>query len=259
MANRVLRDWTASESIDKLSLEAEVFFTRLIMKVDDFGCYYGNPKLLKSHLYPLRDYSVDDIKRWRNECILAKVIIIYMFDEKEYLHIPNFGQRLRTMNSKFPKLENSTVLTIDSNPPTIDSKVRPELETETEGEVEDETETETETVADAVTLWPSFEDFWTLYDKKIDRPKCEKKWEKINQGAREKILEHLALYVRATPDRQYRKNPLTYLNNESWNNEIILPNGKHSEKGKSSAVDLAAALQERINQDARDRQFQSSG
>jgi hypothetical protein len=69
-------------------------------------------------------------------------------------------------------------------------------------------------------------------------------------------MEHLELYVRSTPDIQYRKNPLTYLNSESWNNEIIIANG-HSKK-KSITGELAAALAERMAEDARLRQSQSS-
>lgn len=90
-------------------------------------------------------------------------------------------------------------------------------------------EDKTNTAADAVTVWPSFDDFWDMYDKKEDRPKCEKKWKNIKQGTREKIMQHLELYVRSTPDKKYRKNPITYLNNQSWDNEIIIPqNGKQS-------------------------------
>jgi len=89
-------------------------------------------------------------------------------------------------------------------------------------------EEQTISSADAeLELWPSFDDFWDAYGKKIDKPKCLKKWEKIKQGAREKIMEHLELYVRSTPDIQFRKNPLTYLNSESWENEIIISNGTH--------------------------------
>ena len=36
----MLRDWTQSEKIDELTIESERFFTRLIMKVDDYGCFY---------------------------------------------------------------------------------------------------------------------------------------------------------------------------------------------------------------------------
>ena len=64
MPNRVLRDWTASEKMDKLSQGAEVFFTRLIMKADDYGLYYGNPKLLNSALFPLREYDNSQVLKW---------------------------------------------------------------------------------------------------------------------------------------------------------------------------------------------------
>lgn len=96
-----------------------------------------------------------------------------------------------------------------------------------------------------VIVWPSFLDFWARYDKKQDRPKCEKKWEKINQEAREKIMLHLEDYILSTPDKQYRKNPLTYLNSESWENEIITPNtnGKFTREEKVNSLRAAFAKQ----------------
>jgi hypothetical protein len=32
-------------------------------------------------------------------------------------------------------------------------------------------------------------------------------------------------YVASTPDKQFRKDPLTYLNQKAWNDEIIFRNG----------------------------------
>ncbi len=66
-----------------------------------------------------------------------------------------------------------------------------------------------------------FEEFWNYYDKKVGRMKCLKKWKKLSVTDKNKIREHLPKYIKATPDIQYRKNPFTYLNNESWNDEII--------------------------------------
>jgi hypothetical protein len=67
----------------------------------------------------------------------------------------------------------------------------------------------------------TFSEFWDLYDKKIDREKCEKKWDKLNELDIEAIFKTVPAYIKATPDKQYRKNPATYLNNHSWKNEII--------------------------------------
>jgi|GEM_PF-1801167 len=68
---------------------------------------------------------------------------------------------------------------------------------------------------------PFFEEFWNIYDKKIDRVKCIKLWESISNEKYGVILKHSAEYVNATPDKKFRKNPETYLRNECWNNEII--------------------------------------
>ena len=68
----------------------------------------------------------------------------------------------------------------------------------------------------------SFEKFWNLYDKKVGKKsKIEAKWNKLQDSDREKIIDHLPKYKISQPDSQYRKNPEAYLNNESWNDEII--------------------------------------
>lgn len=67
----------------------------------------------------------------------------------------------------------------------------------------------------------AFDQFWTLYNKKIGRAKSEKLWSKIKPIEYEKILSHAAQYVTATPDKQFRKNPETYLRNECWNDEVV--------------------------------------
>ena len=73
-----------------------------------------------------------------------------------------------------------------------------------------------------------FERFWEMYGKKQDRKKCETKFKKLSKADKAKIFETLQAYVDSTPDEQYRKNPLTYLNGECWNNEIIQRNGKQN-------------------------------
>ena len=117
MANRILRDWTQSENINQLSEPAEVFFTRLIMKADDYGCYYGNLKLLKSALYPLREISNENLQSSINECNVCGLILLYVIDGKQFIKINNFGQRLRIMKSKFPQPNDRNSLTFDRNSP----------------------------------------------------------------------------------------------------------------------------------------------
>lgn len=142
MPNRILRDWTDSEIVDKLSAKAEVFFTRLIMQADDFGYYHANVKLLKSNLYPLRDnMRPSDITPLLAECAEVGLLGTYTTAGKEYLLIKNFGQRLRTMKSKFPPPETQWLQAFsknDSDLRTKDSSCRLETESETESETETE-------------------------------------------------------------------------------------------------------------------------
>ena len=40
---------------------------------------------------------------------------------------------------------------------------------------------------------------------------------------------HVPEYVLSTPNKEYRKNPATYLNNKGWENEIIIGKTQHIE------------------------------
>ena len=66
----------------------------------------------------------------------------------------------------------------------------------------------------------SFDEFWNLYDKKTDRKKCEDKYKKLSSVQIDKIKTALPIYIKSKPDVQYRKNPLTWLNGECWNDEV---------------------------------------
>ena len=70
----------------------------------------------------------------------------------------------------------------------------------------------------------SFNTWWDLYDKKVgSKTKLESKWNKLTNDQRTQAISHTRQYIIAQPDKQYRKNPDTYLNNESYYDEIIKP------------------------------------
>jgi uncharacterized protein YdaU (DUF1376 family) len=66
-----------------------------------------------------------------------------------------------------------------------------------------------------------FEEFWDLYDYKKSRDKAEKVWKTLNKEEKALALQHAPVYAQSTPDKQFRKHPTTYLNNKSFNDEII--------------------------------------
>ena len=70
-------------------------------------------------------------------------------------------------------------------------------------------------------IYKSFIDWWKLYDKKVGKDKTLHFWlKKLDQSLVEDIMNHTKRYVKAT-DKQYRKNPYTYLYNSSWEDEIM--------------------------------------
>ena len=74
-----------------------------------------------------------------------------------------------------------------------------------------------------------FDFFWNAYEKKVGRPKCEKLWAKLTLAEKKACLAYIPLYKQAHPDKQYRKNPETFLRNKSWNDELIFRNNGTSQ------------------------------
>ena len=104
------------------------------------------------------------------------------------------------------------------------------LPLENENENEDESKNE-----DEILIWPTFQDFWDAYNKKVgSKEKCEKKFNGLKQDVKEQIMNHIFEYVKATPDKTFRANPETYLNQKRWENEII-NNGTQKKQSNSTA------------------------
>lgn len=68
----------------------------------------------------------------------------------------------------------------------------------------------------------TFDNAWNLYEKKVGcKDKLKKKWNSMTRADRKAATEFIPLYVLSTPDRQYRKNFQTFLNQRGWEDEII--------------------------------------
>ena len=66
-----------------------------------------------------------------------------------------------------------------------------------------------------------FKDFWDRYDKKVNRDDCLKKWRKLSITDMQEALKMVDIYTGSTPDKQYRKNPSTWIYQKGWRNEVI--------------------------------------
>ena len=89
-----------------------------------------------------------------------------------------------------------------------------------------------------LSLESDFSKFWTLYNKKVDSKKCKDKFIKLSKQEIEKITEVLPSYIYSTPDVQFRKNPLTWLNGKCWEDIEINNNLPTKDKpfGKTNQI-----------------------
>lgn len=76
-----------------------------------------------------------------------------------------------------------------------------------------------------------FEEWWKLYDKKRDKKISFKKFEKcLKEHSFEEIMEGTRMYLKTIKDKQYQKDPKTFLHNESYMND-------YSDELKPSGLD----------------------
>ncbi|MFA5299403.1 MAG: hypothetical protein WC389_14530 [Lutibacter sp.] len=103
----------------------------------------------------------------------------------------------------------------------IEKEIEKEIERETKNDLFSPVVVKKEQVA-VETSYP-FEGFWDLYEKKVNRYLSEKKYLKTTEEERKLIFANIPLYKKYQPDPKFRKNPDTYLNNRSWNDEYPKP------------------------------------
>lgn len=120
--NRILKESIcASEDINQLTPQEEVFFYRLMVNCDDYGRLDARLPILKSKLYPLKDnMKSSDIERYLlklSEIKPTPLIFLYTNDGVRYLQMVKWDkhQQIRAKRSKYPAYndEKSIVISHD--------------------------------------------------------------------------------------------------------------------------------------------------
>ena len=95
----------------------------------------------------------------------------------------------------------------------------------------------------------AFDQVWDLYGKKGNRKTSKAKYLKLSNADRLSLEYSIGAYVLSTPDKQYRKNLETYINQECWNDEVIQNGNQQANRshqsGRPSAVDRVRLANER--------------
>ena len=113
MPNRLIKESICtSEDLNKLSPEAEILFYRLLVQADDYGCYFGNPSLVKSRCLPLRSDEIhsEQVDSWLDEIERAGLIIRYTAaDGRDYCQFVKWSkhQRVRQSEHKYPQYDET--------------------------------------------------------------------------------------------------------------------------------------------------------
>lgn len=161
--------------------------------------------------------------------------------KKLILFFINTGKVIYSEHTKEMALKNWGKYN-DSNSPKVRACIEKELlkvkdrvliqyaySIDTHTQEEEEQEKEEDKEQEQVNI--DFDWFWTDYDKKVGvKEKLKKKWNKLTDQERENAMNYIELYKQSVPDKQFRKNPETFLNNKSWNDELIKSNTNNFSK-----------------------------
>lgn len=105
MPNRYIReDAIESEAVNGLSWQAEVFWRRLLNRVDDFGRFSAHRELLRASVFPLQldKVSSPDVGKLLLECEQAGLVRTWKTaNGKEFLALTKW-ERGRATTSKYP-------------------------------------------------------------------------------------------------------------------------------------------------------------
>lgn len=109
---RLYSGFIRGQRINKLSLEAEAWFWRILATVDDFGNGDGDPDLCRDATAGRRKVTAKQVAEWLEEMRSVGLIRFYQAKGELYLHVTGFettqpagknGRRIR----RFPTLDES--------------------------------------------------------------------------------------------------------------------------------------------------------
>lgn len=143
MPSRIIRETIlTSKAVNSLPEQAELFYRRLMSVVDDFGRLECDLEILRAKCFPRRyqDWPEERI----NDCLMSvmcaqmsdgcPLVTVYEIENRKYLQLNNFGQRVRVNVSKCPAPDGqmSVICTPHARGRTPDSEAYAYAYSETE-------------------------------------------------------------------------------------------------------------------------------
>lgn len=190
--------WT-DEKVVELSPLARLLFIGLWNFADDEGRMTFSATRIKLQILPA---DSADISELLGEIRGKSLIHIYTVDNVEYLQVVGFEKHQKVDKRSPSRLPAEQIV------PPNSAELSRRKGREGKGK-------------ETYTRESRFDDFWSVYPKKGQRPQCLKKWEaKKLDSIADQIISHVS--IMSTSDQwrkengQFCPNPLTYLNQERW-------------------------------------------
>ena len=216
LPNRIIKESICtSEDIAGLSMGAEILFYHLMVKVDDFGVYFGNEKIIKNTCFPLKssEIKVKQVESWLNELVKAGLLFAYVAEDgKKYVQFTKWAkhQQIRAKKSKYPLFDSTCNQLIADDSNSCRNPIQYEIQSNT-AQSADEIES-------------CFLALWDLYPKKVDKSSVSKKAKaELHKAGFDVVSVAIENYKaeiqRENRDMQYVKNGSTFFNG-AWKDYI---------------------------------------
>ena len=101
----------------------------------------------------------------------------------------------------------------------------------------------------------SFEVVWDLYDKKTDTARSRLLWGKLSNEEKRAAIEYIPKYKEAQPNKKYRKNFTTFVNQKAWNDELIYDKTDVYAEREQRIAEIARAINANGQQQEKDIPF----
>jgi hypothetical protein len=244
MPNRIVKESiTTSATLAALSAEAERFFLRLTVVVDDYGRMDARPCILRAKCFAAMLDAVSERKvaTWLGALAEAGLVRCYDVDGRPYLEVTTWEQhqRVRAKVSKCP-------------PPSADIGGHPRSSADIRGQMSpgsgsgSGTGSGTGTGTSRDSESRGFGVFWLAYLKKRHKPDALKAWQQVHGDDQlDAILAGLDRWKASEAWlRGYIEDPATFLRQRQWEDAPQRVEASASDRAAQILADLQASRKE---------------
>jgi len=214
MPDRLIRDELLnSERYWSVSDEAKLLYIHLILSADDTARYSGKNFTLRTRCFSGRGMESNRMEILLTELVDQDLIRLYFVNDERFIFIPRFKQRLRFVNSKYPKPPNEINDIVIKKTDLSQTKDSPKTDSSQQKRREEKRSN---------TYTSEFELFWKAYSKFVGKSNAFREWNKLSPDTllTELIIKKAKAQTIAIPEPKYRKDAERWIRDRRWEDEL---------------------------------------